>query len=236
MTCICQHNNLILTQCDQRLKVTLVTPRGRAARHTSALFTLCSGHLIEKFSSFKTQPEKNTHTHTHTKCDSSLRAEWHRQTSHTQEKHKWVKPSPPRFCHLKHHSLRQQWFMKIKIFYKRCKYWQLAPLDNNRVEFKPLFFTDVSDRPTWLNGTSVVVISGTALLETSHYCTCLLARWTHLKTQIHKDKTNIITIIIFYIYMWCWCKKLSSWCSVCFDFTVADHTRQNSSRMWQELR
>lgn len=47
-----QHNNL---------KAALVTPRGHAAPHTSVLFTLWSGHLIEKLSSFRTQPEKHIH-------------------------------------------------------------------------------------------------------------------------------------------------------------------------------
>lgn len=36
---------------------------------------------------------------------------------------------------------------------------------------------------TRLNGTSVVIFLRTALLETSHYCTGLLARRTHLKEK-----------------------------------------------------
>lgn len=94
-----------------------------------SLFTLCSGHLMEKLSSFKTQPEKQT-----------------------EQKHRMV-------------------------------------TDTNREKSG----CAGAGHRTWLNGTPVVIVPGTTLLETSHYRTRLLAHWTHLQTgeQWEGDKSNI---------------------------------------------
>lgn len=56
-------------------KAATVTPAGQAAPHTPPhcyVFTLCSGHLIEKLSSLRTQPGKTKAGHEITKGKSVL--------------------------------------------------------------------------------------------------------------------------------------------------------------------
>lgn len=111
--------------------------------------------------------------------DSSCQAEWERQPSHAKII-KWLKLSPfDRSVTLKSFSqpeLVTAVKHKIRITFLHS-FWVFPFTADTQVSCC-----------TWLNGTSVVIVSGTALLETSHYCTRLLAHWTFLEREAHGEK------------------------------------------------
>lgn len=205
MTCIfhTQHYDITLTQRDQSLKVTLVTPRGRAARHTSALFTLCSGHLIEKFSSFKTQPEKKQKTHTGTKNASFKRFITSRWVTLTRPPtHK--KSTNESNCHL-HGSVTSN-----------------ITLADSRHSWRQKYFTNAANNDSLL--LLIITGSNTSLYFHWHVWQAYLTEWhicsdnfgdspsgniplLHLfvgTLNTPEDTNTHQFIIIFYLYMWCW--------------------------------